>query len=238
MMTMNRTLNLEQKRQLRNYFSDFVTERRFNLFNTVIASRTRYISVVLEDIYQSHNASAVMRSCDCFGVQDLHIIENENPYEVNPQIAMGSSQWLTLQHYNTSKDNTRDCINSLKKQGYRIVGTTPHPNSIPIQDFDISKGKFALMFGTELDGLTEQSIELSDELVRIPMVGFTESFNISVSAALCLYHFTSAIRASDVNWQLSEEEVLDVQLEWLRTSIKESERIEKVFLSKFIEEAI
>ena len=233
MMTMNENnTDIETKRKLRDYLSGFVTERRFALFNEVVQNRTRYISLILEDIYQPHNASAVLRSCDCFGVQDVHIIENKNLYEVNPDVALGSAQWLTLRKYNSTDNNTTDCINKLKEQGYRIVATTPRKDAPMLDELNINAGKFALMFGTEQDGLTDVAFQLADEFVRIPMYGFTESFNISVSAALCLFHFTSAIRCNPIEWRLSEEEILDIQIEWFRNTIKESELIEKMFYRK------
>jgi tRNA (guanosine-2'-O-)-methyltransferase len=222
-------MDLQTKERLRDYFSGFVTERRSSLLNQVVRNRTRYVSLILEDIYQSHNASAVLRSCDCFGIQDVHIIENKNLYEVNPDVALGSAQWLTLNKYNGVEDNTTECIRSLKSKGYRIVATTPRTDAPLLEDFDVTAGKFALMFGTELNGLTDTAFNLADEFVRIPMYGFTESFNISVSAALCLFHFTSAIRRQGVSWELEEEELLDVQIGWFRNTIKESSMIEKMF---------
>ncbi len=221
---------LEGKYKLRDYFFGFMTERRADLFEQVLQNRTRYLTIVLEDIYQSHNTSAVLRSCDCFGVQDVHIIENNNPYEVNPDIALGSSQWLTLKHYNRGENNTRSCLQELRQKGYRIVATTPRIEAPTLDMFDIAAGKIALVFGTEKDGLTGEAVGMADQLVRIPMVGFTESFNISVSAALCLYHFTTAIRKSAVNWQLSEDERLDVLLDWCRTSVRNSHELEKLYL--------
>lgn len=229
-MTMNKSLTLDDQVKVRDYLSGFVTPRRFELFRQVASNRTRYMSMVLENIYQSHNASAVMRSCDCFGVQDIHIIEDENAYEVNPEIALGSSQWLTLQRYLNPLTATSDCIQSLKRQGYRIVATTPRQSVQSMENFDVTAGKFALVFGTEKDGLSEAAFNMADELIRIPMYGFTESFNISVSAALCLFHFTSEIRKREVEWRLTEKEILELELNWLRTSIKGSVHIEAEFL--------
>lgn len=225
-----RLATLEEKYKLRDYFFGFMTERRAALFEQVLQNRTRYLTIVLEDIYQSHNTSAVLRSCDCFGVQDVHIIENSNPYEVNPDIALGSSQWLSLKHYNQGENNTRLCLQELRQKGYRIVATTPRMEAPTLDEFDIASGKIALVFGTEKDGLTGEAVSMADQLVRIPMVGFTESFNISVSAALCLYHFTTAIRKSEASWQLSEDERLDVLLDWCRVSIRKSHELEKLYL--------
>lgn len=211
------------------YLADFVTEERMALFERISALRTRYITVALENIYQSHNASAVLRSCDCFGVQDVHVVENGNEYQISNEVAMGAQKWLDIHHYSNSSTNTLQAIKSLRSKGYRIVATTPHTNDVNLEDFDISKGKFALFFGTEQDGLSNTVLDNADEYMKIPMYGFTESFNISVSAALCLHHLTAKLRSSDIAWQLSEEELSHLRLHWLRQSIKKVDLIEKIF---------
>ena len=211
--------------ELIQHLSQFVTENRFELFNKVVQDRTDYITVVLEDIYQPHNASAVLRSCDCFGIQNVHIIENQNEYKVNPDVALGSSQWLDLHKHNSQEENTVLAINKLKSEGYRIVATTPHTNDVNLEEFDISKGKFALMFGSELPGLTKIAMEHADEFLKIPMYGFTESFNISVSAAISLHHLSHNMRNSEVAWQMSEDRKNEILLKWLKSSIKKSSLI-------------
>lgn len=211
------------------HLSGCVTEKRFSLFKKVLNERTRYITVLLEDIYQSQNASAVLRTCDCTGIQDVHIVEERNEYEINPDVALGANQWLSLHYYNNKENNIYSGVEALKKQGYRIVATSPHAGGTSPETFDLAKGKAALMFGTELDGLTDRALELADEYIQIPMAGFTESFNISVSAALILYSLRKRLEASDLNWRLEEEERLELLLNWLRTSVKMSEQIEKQF---------
>lgn len=213
------------KQVLINYLKEFVTEKRFETFNKVLDQRTRYITVVLEDIFQGHNASAVLRSCDCFGVQDIHTIENSNEFMANPEVALGASKWLCLNHHNKLENNTLATINYLKNKNYRIVATTPHTNDCEINDLSLEKGKIALFFGSELPGLSETVMDNADEFVKIPMVGFTESFNISVSAALSLYDLTGRLRKSSIDWGLSEKEKTDILFEWLKNSIKDSKRI-------------
>lgn len=209
-------------KNLIQYLSKFITEKRFETFQKVIKDRTDYITVVLEDIYQAQNASAVLRSCDCFGIQNVYVIENENEYNINPTVALGSSQWLNLNRYNSKEQNTVDAVNELKNKGYRIVATTPHTNDINLEDFDIEKGKFALMFGSEKPGLSEIAMKHADEFLKIPMYGFTESFNISVSAAICLHHLSHSMRNSEINWQLSEIEQEEIMIDWLKKTIKKS----------------
>lgn len=219
----------EYKEKLLEYLTSFKFDRRNDLLEKVLQDRSRYVTVVLENIYQPHNASAVLRTCDCFGIQDVHIIENSYEYQVNPQIALGSAQWLTMHRYNSSEHNTVACIKHLRDEGYRIVSTTPRSEAVSIHDFDISKGKFALLFGTEREGLSNEVLDLSDEYVHIPMYGFTESFNISVSVSLCLFHFAERMRKENVPWQLSDNEKLDVKLQWLRNTIRNSELLEAHF---------
>ena len=219
-------------KNLIDYLSKFITEKRFETFLKVINERTDYISIVLEDIYQAQNASAVLRSCDCFGIQNVHIIENENEYNINPTVALGSSQWLNLHRYNSKEQNTIDTINSLKKQGYRIIATTPHTDNVNLEEFDIEKGKFALMFGSEQPGLSDIAMEHADEFLKIPMYGFTESFNISVSAAIILNTLTDRLREkNNLNWLLSEDEKEDVLLNWYKNSINNSEGIIRTYIS-------
>jgi len=218
-------MNLKQTQELIQFLEGVLYENRIELIDKNVNERTRYITVVLENIFQPQNASAVMRSCDCFGVQDLHVIENSNEYELNPQVVMGSSKWVDLKRYNSQEDNTLEAINGLRQDGYRIIATTPHTNDILLPDFDLSKGKAAFFFGTELTGLSDVVMENADEFVKIPMYGFTESFNISVSASLVLSHLATELRRSKIDWQLSEKEKLDLKLEWYKKSIKSSEQM-------------
>jgi tRNA (guanosine-2'-O-)-methyltransferase len=224
-------MDFQTKKEFLGFLSGYLTENRRHLFDKVLQYRTRHITVVLEDIYQPHNASAVLRSADLTGILDVHIIENRNRYQVNPEVAMGSSKWLNLIKYNEAEDNTRAAYETLRKAGYRIVATTPHTNDQTLDEIPID-GKMALVFGTELKGLSETAITRADEYLRIPMYGFTESYNISVSAALSLFTLTEKLRKSTIHWQLSEEEQLDTLIEWAKRTVKHADLFEKEFLQK------
>jgi tRNA (guanosine-2'-O-)-methyltransferase len=230
---MTRKLTYKQKCDFYNYLCSFVTDERKLRFEEVAGKRTRFITVVLEDIFQPHNASAVLRTCDCFGVQDVHIIENKNEYHINPDVALGSSNWLTLHNYNDKDHNTLDCIKNLKKQGYSIAATTLHEKSISLEEIDMNK-KTAFLFGTEKNGLSAIALEQADCRIKIPMKGFTESFNISVSAAIILYSVTEKLRKSGIPWQLSDEELIDIKIDWVRNSVRESELLEKQYFQQFL----
>lgn len=209
--------------QIIELLSNYVTKERLETLNRVIDNRTNYIAVVLEDIFQNHNASAVLRSCDCFGIQSVNFIENRYSYMENKDVAMGSSQWLSIRRFNQKENNTLDAINAMRDAGYRIVATTPHTNDVLIKDLDLTKGKIALFFGSEKPGLSNIVMENADEFVRIPMYGFTESFNISVSAALCLYELTAKLRNSDINWHLSEHERTELLAQWMKLSARSAD---------------
>lgn len=211
-------LNTTQKQQLIDYLQEHVTDHKQRLMDEVLTARTKHITVVLENIFQPHNANAVLRSCECFGLQDVHIIEDLYEFRINRDVVRGGAKWLTLHHYQ-EEGSLRHCVSQLKQEGYVIAATTLRPGAISIRDLDIEQ-KIALCFGTERDGLTEEAHELADVFVKVPMNGFTQSFNISVSAALCLYELTGRLRQSQVDWQLSETERLTLRANWMIKSTK------------------
>lgn len=215
------------------HLSEYVTDNRLRVFKQVLAQRTRYFTVLLEDIYQSQNASAVLRTCDCTGIQDVHIVEDRNPYEINRDVALGSDQWLSLHYYNTGEYRIDRAVEQLKSRGYRIVATSPHKEGSTPESFDLHKGRAAFLFGTELKGLSDRALELADAYIQIPMAGFTESYNISVSAAIVLYTLRKRLEDSSLPWKLAEEEEQALLLNWLRNSIRMSDKIERKFIEDY-----
>jgi tRNA (guanosine-2'-O-)-methyltransferase len=220
-------MDVALKRELVAYLAGFVSQRRRERMERVLAGRTRLLTVVMEEVYHPHNASAVLRSCEFFGVQDVHVVAGENEYQINPQIAVGSSRWLTLKRYADSAS----CLAALREDGYRLVATTPHEEDCTLDELPVD-GKIALLFGTEDEGLAEKTMALADQFVRIPIYGFTESFNVSVCTALILRELTGRMRTSGLDWELAEGEKLDLRLEWYRKSVKSVELLEKRFLEE------
>ncbi len=216
-------------RKLSDFLVQFMYERRIQRMDEVLNDRTQYITLVLEDIFQSQNASAVLRSCDCFGIQEVHVIENDNSYKINPDVSMGADKWLNLHYYNKKQNNTKECIKHLREKGYRIVATTPHTGDVELQNFDLSNGKTALLFGSEKPGLSSEILEQADEYLRIPMYGFTESFNISVSAAIVLHHLVETLHKSDIDWRLDNETYQHLRLDWIKKSLKRPDLLIKEF---------
>lgn len=202
------------------YLEEYLTAERKALFQKVLSDRTRHFTVVTEDVYQLHNTSAVMRTCDIFGIQDVHVIEERFGKRVDKEIAMGAQKWVNLNRHDSVKKGLED----IRKAGYQVIATTPHNNSTLLKDFDIHK-KSAFFFGTERYGLSETVMRQADGFLKIPMYGFTESLNISVSAAIILQHVVSKLKQSEIKWELSEEEKRIIQLEWMKNSIKSSDKI-------------
>ncbi|MDN3670908.1 RNA methyltransferase [Echinicola jeungdonensis] len=209
-------------KHLINYLAGYVTDNKKARMEEVLAQRTRYFTLVLEDIYKPHNASAVIRTCDCFGVQDIHIIEKSTSYKINPYVTRGAAQWVKIHKYEERVDSNAvdNCFGQLRDQGYRIYATSPFQGSISLDDLE-PDSKTALVFGNEHAGVSEEVIEKSDGLVNIPMTGFTESFNISVSASIFLYDLQQKIRKHIPNdYFLSEEEKEELRLEWYKGVVK------------------
>ena len=210
-----------------NFLENILTDNRKAKFLKVLENRTKHFTVVVEDVFQMHNASAVMRSCEVFGIQELNVIEERYGKSIDKEIAMGAQKWVDINKF----DNVSHCIETLKNQGYQIIATTPHENDCLLDDFDISK-PCALFFGTERDGLSEEVLQKADGFLKIPMAGFTESLNISVSAAIIIQNLTNRLRQSDLDWHLSEEEILEKRLAWAKSSIKDIKRIEARYFSE------
>ena len=205
---------------LLDYLQSFLTERRIALFDKVLRERTQHFTIAVEDVYQLHNTSAVIRSCESFGVQELHVIEEVNAKRIDREIAMGAQKWVDVQRHSSATD----CIQSLKAKGYRIVATSPHKNAHRLEDFDITQ-KAAIFFGRETEGLSDAVLEAADDFIYIPMVGFTESLNISVSAAITIQHIMTKVKASEITWKLSDTAFFDKKMNWTKKMIKDVDRI-------------
>ncbi len=202
------------------YLESFLTEERRNRFREVLDFRTKFLTIAAEDVFQQHNASAIVRSSDVFGLQEVHLIEGRFGKRVDKNIAMGAQQWVDIKSYK----NARECAEALKSEGYKIIATMPSGNAIPLDEFTITE-KTVLFFGTEKEGLSPEIVQKADDFLQIPMVGFSESLNVSVSAAIILQKLTTDLRRSDLNWRLNEEEKQAKLLDWTKKTIKNVDQI-------------
>ncbi len=214
-----------KKQELLHYLEGFITENRKEGFLRVLQNRTKHFTIAMEDIFQLHNTSAVMRSCEVFGIQELNVIEQKFGKRIDTEIAMGAQKWVDVFRYNS----VQSCMDEMRAKGYQIIATTPHDESCLLHEFDITKPA-ALFFGTERDGLSQEVLDQADGFLKIPMVGYTESLNISVSAAIIIQDITTRLRQSAINWHLTEDEILEKRLDWTRKTIKDIEFIERKYL--------
>lgn len=199
------------------WLAGFLSDHRRELLPRVLAQRTRHVTVVLEDLHKPHNASACLRTCDCFGIQDVHVIENQNPFHAHRDIARGAPQWLTLHRHRKDVENTEPCLQQLRDAGFQIVMTSPHQPDGDLEEYDITR-KTALVFGNEKAGASPVVRRMADHVLRIPMHGFSESFNISVALGVCLHHLTWKLRQSDVEWSLPPAERAVLLQRWVQTA--------------------
>ena len=212
------------------YLGQFVTAHKRAVIARVLNQRTEHITMVLEDIYQSQNASAVLRTCECYGLQRVHIIENENTYSLNRRVLKGAEKWIDIVQYNRAGEhNTAACFEQLKSQGYQVLATVPAEQAQPITAVDVNQ-KVALVMGNELHGLSDYALQQAHAQVKIPMYGFTESLNLSVSAAICIHELIGKLKASSIAWGLSEARKRDIELRWFKKLIRNSDVLEKHFL--------
>ncbi|MBR5820592.1 MAG: RNA methyltransferase [Alistipes sp.] len=213
--------SLEWYRARIDYLSTFMTEERFSLFRQTLSMRTNYMTILAENTFHPHNAAALMRHCEAFGVQRMHTIETRCTFDPSQNISRGSDRWLNLVRHTS----TSEALSALKAEGYRLVATTPHRESCTPETFDVGKGKFALIFGTEHAGISDEAMAAADEYLRIPMCGMVESLNVSASAAILIYQLTQRIRAQVQEWPLSEEEQVRLLYDWTHLSVKDAGRI-------------
>jgi len=223
--------NTELTSELTEYFAEFVSDNKKQLIEKVLKNRTDYMTLVLEDIYQSQNASATLRTCECLGVQNIHIIENKNSYKLNPDVVMGSSKWIDLHRFKEENlNNTEECYKALRAKEYKIVATSPNIDSFSAEELPLDN-KIAVVFGTEEEGLTEYALEKADYKLKLPMYGFTQSYNISVSVAIAFAQLINRIHQLK-EWQLTADEIDKLRLNWYKKVVARGEVMERVYLEQ------
>ena len=228
-------MNLDEK--VYSELIQLVSEHKRELFDEIATQRTDYINVVIENLYKEHNASAVLRTCDCYGIKKLHVIENENQYKVNRDIALGAGKWVDVETHALGKPPALECIKTLKQRGYKIIATTPHTDEFDIYNLPIDE-PMAFFFGTEFSGLSDAVLEQCDMRVKVPMYGFTESFNISVSAAILLSALRKRLNDSSFIWKLSEEDQITLKTEWCIKNLSRGKEIESEIRRRLIEKEL
>ena len=162
--------------------NDFLTPERLEKISRVVDQRSEFFIPVLENLYDRGNVSAVMRSCEAFGFYKMHIIQENEAFKESKRVTQGAEKWLEINQW----QETRDCLKTLKKAGYKVFTTSLSEEALSFTNLCFDQ-KTAVVLGNEKEGVSEKAKELSDGNVLLPMQGFTQSFNISVAAALCSF---------------------------------------------------
>ncbi len=210
------------------YLAEFMTPERAKTLSDTISMRTRSMTILTENTFHSQNASALMRHCEAFGLQELHAVETLCPFTTHADIVRGTDKWVDIKRYKT----TSEALQHLKSEGYRVVATTPHREDHTPESFDVKAGKFVLVFGTEHAGISDEIIEAADEFIKIPMCGMVESLNVSASAAILIYMLSERLRQQTTGWELTDLEQSRLLYRWMKSSVKDSE---SVLMRKFEE---
>ena len=221
MTNIENNLSLDELRERIDYLSSFLLESRIDTLTRALDMRTEYITVMTENMFHAQNASAIVRHCEAFGVQNIHTVEELCPFLPTLNIALGTDKWIDINRHAT----TADAVKSLREQGYRIIATTPHHKSCTPETFDVAKGKFALVFGTEKTGVSEEILAEADEFLQIPMCGMVDSLNVSASAAILIYMLSQRMRLECEDWHLSEEKYARTLYDWYRFAVRDSEAL-------------
>ena len=214
-------LSLDEVRERNEYLSSFLLESRIDTLNRALDMRTEYLTVMTENMFHAQNASAIVRHCEAFGVQNIHTVEDLCPFLPTLNIALGTDKWIDVKRHAT----TADAIKDLRKEGYRIIATTPHHQSCTPETFDVKRGKFVLVFGTEKTGVSEEIMAEADEFLQIPMCGMVDSLNVSASAAILIYMLSQRMRLECDNWHLSDEKRARTLYDWYRYAVRDSEAL-------------
>lgn len=216
-------LSVEQCSEQIAYLAQFILPERLATLRRAVENRTKYMTLLAENMFHPQNASALVRHCEAFGVQTLHTVQTLCKFNPNVDIVRGTDKWIDIHHHRS----TAEALALLKAEGYRIVATTPHRESCTPESFDVTKGKFAIVMGTEKTGISDEVMAAADEFLRIPMCGMVESLNVSACAAIIVYMLSERMRHQVDGWQLTAEEQTRTLHHWLLDTVKDAEPLLK-----------
>ena len=217
---------MKTNQEIYDYLQQFLTDERLSKIEHFSKESSDFVLPVMEDVYQFRNAAAIVRSVEACGFHHVVALEEENVFNPNLKVTKGAETWVQVE----KMPNNLDSLKEIKKRGYRILAVSPEKNATMLPDYEV-KEPIALVFGTELEGVSDEILDFADETLAIPMFGFTKSFNVSVAAAICMYELKQKLMKSGIEYQLSDEKLLELKIRWAKNSIKSSEQILERFLS-------
>ena len=216
---------MKTNQEIYDYLQQFLTDERLSKIKHFSKESSDFVLPVMEDVYQFRNAAAIVRSVEACGFHHVVALEEENVFNPNLKVTKGAETWVQVE----KMPNNLDSLKEIKSRGYRILAVSPEKNATMLPDYEV-KEPIALVFGTELEGVSDEILDFADETLAIPMFGFTKSFNVSVAAAICMYELKQKLMKSGIEYQLFDEKLLELKIRWAKNSIKSSEQILERFL--------
>jgi tRNA (guanosine-2'-O-)-methyltransferase len=197
-----------------------MTPERNDKFQKVLSYRQSNLAIVMENVHDPHNISAVMRTCDAVGIQDIYVINSILPKHsyFGPKSSSSAAKWLTVHQFSSLEE----CILVLRTQFHKIYTTHLSTDAVMLYDVDFTKESIALVFGNEHDGVSEEMRRLADGNIIIPQVGMIQSLNISVACAISIYEaYRQKNNAGHYNQpSLSEERIQEIKAVWSKPKVK------------------
>lgn len=208
-----------------DYLKQFLTDERLSKIEHFSKESSDFVLPVMEDVYQFRNAAAIVRSVEACAFHHVVALEEENVFNPNLKVTKGAETWVQVE----KMPNNLDSLKEIKNRGYKILAVSPEKNATMLPDYEI-KEPIALVFGTELEGVSDEVLDFADETLAIPMYGFTKSFNVSVAAAICMYELKQKLMKSGIDYKLSHEKLLEMKIRWTVNSIRSGEELLERFL--------
>lgn len=221
--------SLESLQQTYVYLQQFLTPERFQKIEYFSKESSDFVLPVVEDVYQFRNAAAIVRSAEACGFHKIVALEDENVFNPNLKVTKGADTWVEVEKMPRGLDS----LQKIKEKGHQILAVSPEKNATSLPDF-VVKQPIALVFGTELEGITDEILDFADETLSIPMYGFTKSFNVSVAAAICMYELKQKLIQSDISYYLDEEKILHLKIRWAVNSIRSGKEILEKYLNEIM----
>lgn len=219
--------NMKTQEEIYEYVSGFLTDERLRKIEHFSQESSDYILPVVEDIYQFRNAAAIVRSVEACGFHKVIAMEQENIFDPNLRVTKGADTWVEVE----KMPRTLDSLKTIKERGYKIVAVSPERNATMLPNYQ-PVAPLALVFGTEWEGTTDELLDFADETLAIPMYGFTQSFNVSVAAAICFYDLKQKLVNSGINYKLSPQKLLEMKIRWAVNSIPSGKAILERYLKQ------
>lgn len=207
------------------YLKQFLTEERLAKIDHFSQESSDFVLPVMDDVYQFRNAAAIIRSVEACAFHKVIAMEEENVFNPNLTVTKGAETWVEVE----KMPKNLDSLKNIKERGYKILAVSLEKNAVMLPDYQVTE-PIALVFGTELEGVSKEVIDFADETLAIPMYGFTKSYNVSVAAGICMYELKQKLLRSDIDYKLSEEKLLKMKIRWAVNSMRSGQQIFEKYL--------